>query len=332
MDVNSDSKLEYKDIKNSLSKLNSRQLYILVYEMYLNNIDIVVNDNLDYLINRIQILGWNALQLNNYIEMCIILVIENKYMGWLEKNLRTAIWFDKYWSNYRDRVGIEKFSLYADFETDFLKSFDACRLLSERAHTEKSLSIQKELIDKKISSPPSETIPLCKSWKRITQMEPESRQSELKIAFITSARKAYIRDSANKKDLKWLNSNDELQIDWAIGYLESRELLIKPYLFIPSNSIDCYHQICASIDAFVILRDSLKRNNDLVTLNQKDFIIVMRNAWYQQKSRGKPVPKVTKQSLLTLQYKKKLEKLCNSYGVDSYTYLENLIDNEIDKL
>lgn len=331
MDVNSNLKLEYKDIRTILSKLTSRQLYILVYEMHLNNIDIVINDNLDYIINKIQVLEWNALQLNKYIEQCISLVIEDRYIDWIEKDLRAAIWFDKYWSYHRYRMGIERFSLYTDFESDFLRSFDACRLLGRQETANKLMNDQRKLILAKLifrdvlpEKPPEP--------KSSRHADNKSRQNKIKIDFIISAKNRYFLESASKKDLKWLDSKNEQQIDWAINYLEALNLLLKPHLFIASNSRDYYDQVCASIDAFSILRNNLKRNNEIITLDQKGFIDRMKNSWYQVKSRNKASKKSLDKQLLDKTYQKKLLKLCDSYGVDSSTYLKGLIDDELKKL
>jgi len=331
MDINSDSKLEYKEIKSSLSKLNNRQRYILVYQMHLNRIDIAVDNNLDYLINKIQILEWNARKLNDYIEQCISLVIEDRYIGWLEKDLRAAIWFDKYWSNHRGRMGIEEFSFYANFETDFLKSFDVGRILNEQEIIHKLKKNKENII---LSKSILRDAPLKNHLKPrpVRRKDDNSRQNRIKIDFMTSAKKRYILDSASKKDLKWLDNNNEQQIDWAINYLEALDLLLRPHLFIASDSRDCYDQVCASIDAFSILRNDLKRNNEIVTLSQKSFIDKMRNAWYQVKSRNKASKKLPEKPLLGSAYQKKLKKLCDNYGVDSSTYLKGLIDDELKKL
>lgn len=331
MDINSNSKLEYKDIKSSLSKLNSRQLYILVYKIHLNRIDIVVNNNLDYLINKIQALEWNARELNNYIEQCISLVIEDRYIGWLEKDLRAAIWFDKYWSRHRCRMGIEEFSLYANFETDFLKSFDASRLLNkqETIYELEKTKINRLLPKNTFRDATPENYP---KPRPVRSMNDNSRQNKIKIDFIISAKKRYSLDSASKKDLKWLDNNNEQQIDWAINYLEALDLLLRPHLFIANDSKDCYDQVCASIDAFSILRNNLKRNNEIVTLSQKGFIDRMKNAWYQVISRSKSPKKSLDKPPLDKTYQKKLQKLCKNYGVDAPTYLKGLIDDELKKL
>lgn len=331
MDISSDSKLEYKDIKSSLSKLNSRQLYILVYKMHLDYIDIVVNNNLDYLINKIQKLEWTARELNDYIAQCLSLVIEDRYVGWLEKDLRAAIWFDKYWSKHRGRTGIEEFSLYANFETDFLKSFDASRLLNKQEIANKAMDDRRNLILSKLifRSVPPENTP---SPKPVRRVDDNSRQNKIKIDFMISAKKRYFLDSASKKDLKWLDNNNEQQIDWAINYLEALDLLLRPHLFIANDSKDCYDQVCASIDAFSILQNSLKRNNEIVTLSQKGFIDRMRNSWYQVKSRNKASKKSLDKPPLDKTYQKKLQKLCKNDGVDASTYLKGLIDDELKKL
>lgn len=331
MDINSDSKLEYKDIKSSLSKLNSRQLYILVYEMHLNRIDIIVNNNLDYLINKIQMLEWDARELNGYIGKCISLVIEDRYIGWLEKDLRAAIWFDCYWYKHRGKMGIEEFSLYADFETDFLKSFDASRLLSEQEITHKLRKTRINHLFTKYTFryATRENYPKLRPTRL---MNDNSRQNKIKVNFMISAKKRYFLDSASKKDLKWLDSDNEQQIDWAINYLEALDLLLRPYLFIANDSRDCYHQVCASIDAFSISRNSLERNNEIVTLSQKGFIDRMKNAWYQVISRSKSTKMFIDKPSLNKTYQKKLQKLCDNYDVDSSTYLKGLIDDELKKL
>lgn len=373
MDVSSDSRLEYKDIKNILSRLTSRQLYILIYEMYLNDIEVIVSDNIEYLTNQIQLLEWDAFLLNSYIDRCMNVVIGDEYINWLKKSLRTAIWFDVYCSTHKVSISIDRFILYADFKSDFIRAFDACHFLEEssamytflnlrsnsffipnRESTPFSLKVNPDYKFKTTSlhttrglrrprsqtelpPPPSEPPVMQKptsprSLKRKKADKNLEHQSRLKIHFITSARMKYVLDIASVKDLKWLDDKDERQIDWAITYLETKSLLWKPYLFITSGGQDKYDQICASIDAFELQKNKLRRDNKILNLSQKDFIEKMRNAWYQIKSKEKAPEKLLEKLSLNMAYQKKLQKLCDNYGVDSSTYLKNLIDNELKKL
>ena len=370
MDVSSDSRLEHKDIKNILSRLTSRQLYILIHEMYLNDISINISNNLDYLTNQLHLLGYRALVLHGYVDRCMNRVIGDEYVKWLKDNLRAAIWFDVYLSNSRASLSIDRFSLHSDFKHDFLKSFDACHFLgkSDFADTHFNTRSNSFLIPNQSSTPFSlkmnpdyefETASLHMMQifhspnsisnssnphlKRPTRFPPRApsrtdiikntkNQAKLKTKFVTSARMKYVLDMASVKDLKWLDNKDERQIDWATAYLESKNLLWKPYLFIASGGQDKYDQICASIDSFELQKHQPRRNNKILDLSQKDFIEKMRNAWYQIKSKEKAPRKLPEKPLLGSAYQKKLKKLCDNYGVDSSTYLKGLIDDELKKL
>lgn len=387
MDINSDSKLTHKGIKNILSGLTARQLYILIYEMYLSNIEITVSDNVEYLTNQIQLLDWDALLLNSYIGRCMNMVIDDEYIDWLKKSLRAAIWFDVYLSNSKSGLSIDRFSLHSDFKHDFLRSFDACHflgkpdfantyfntrsnsfLISNQSSTPFSLKMNpdyefetaslhttrglrrprrqnelpitpyKPLMMRKPTPPskPSMMRKPTRSPPRLLKREKFDKnvahQFRLKINFITSARMKYVLHIASVKDLKWLDDKDGRQIDWAITYLETKSLLWKPYLFIANGYKDKYDQICASIDAFELQQSKLKEDNEILSLSQKDFIEKMRNAWYQIKSKEKNSKEPLYKPPLDKTYQKKLQKLCDNYGVDSSTYLKGLIDDELKKL
>lgn len=370
MDINSDSQPTHKDIKSVLSRLTTRQLYILVHEMHLNDIKINISNNLDYLTNQFYLLGYSALVLHGYIDRCMDRVIGDEYIKWLKDNLRAAIWFDVYFSNSRADLSIDRFSLHSDFKHDFLRSFDACHFFgkSDFADTYLNKRSNSFLIPNQSSTPFSLKVnsdytfetdslhmmqrlynqnsisnSLNPHVKRPTRFAPKApsrtdmikntkNQLQLKTNFINSAKMKYVLDIASVKDLKWLDIENKKQIDWAIAYLESKNFLWKPYLFIPNGYKDKYDQICASIDAFEIQKNKLKPDDKMIDFSQKDFIKNIRNAWYQIKSKEKDSKEPLDKPSLDKKYQKKLQKLCDNCDVDSSTYLKGLIDDELKKL
>lgn len=370
MDINSDSQPTHEDIKSVLSRLTTRQLYILVHEMHLNDIKINISNNLDYLTNQFYLLGYSALVLHGYVDRCMDRVIGDEHIKWLKDNLRAAIWFDVYLSDSRANLIIDRFSLHSDFKHDFLRSFDACHFFEESDFTDTYFNTRSNsfLIPNQSSTPFSlqmnhdyefETASLHKMQrfysrnstsnspnphlKRPTRFAPKApsrtdiientkNQVRLKTKFVTSARIKYGLDIASVKDLKWLDIENKKQIDWAIAYLDSKNFLWKPYLFIPNGYKDKYDQICASIDAFELQKNKLKPDDKMTDFSQKKFIEKMRNAWYQIKSKEKDSKEPLDKPPLDKTYQKKLQKLCKNDGVDASTYLKGLIDDELKKI
>lgn len=363
MEILSDSRLEYKDIKSRLSKLTARQLYILIYEMHLKGISINFSNNLDYLTNQLQLLRYDSIVLISYIDKCMDRVIGDEYVKWLSNDVRAAIWFDVYWSLHKASISLDRFTLYADFKIDLLRSFDACHIMSEpiiiyalsgyknnylkwtRDSVPFSLQINSEYeftVDTlhttrrprnhnslaNSSNPNYKYIPILDASIREDIVKDTGSQPRLKMDFLALAREKYVLNMASDKELKWLDKKNKKQIDWAINHLESKGLLWKPYLFIANNYEDKYDQVRASIDAFKLQISRFSSDSKVTKSTQKEFILAMRNSWYQIRSKEKD----PEQLMLNKAYTKKLRKLCDSYGVDSSTYLEDLIDEEFKKL
>ena len=151
-------------------------------------------------------------------------------------------------------------------------------------------------------------------------------QLEIKTKFIAFAKAKYISIKTPPKYLSWLNISDEQQLYWAVEYLESQGLLLKPHLFSATKLKDLYDQICASIDA-IDVSDTYDRGSIReLSLYKKDKLNKMRGAWSQKKFRDKKDTESAQEYLLSRRYMNKLEKLATENGVSNVEYLKHLID------
>ena len=151
-------------------------------------------------------------------------------------------------------------------------------------------------------------------------------QLEIKTKFIAFAKAKYISIKTPPKYLSWLNISDEQQLYWAVEYLESQGLLLKPYLFSAIKLKDLYDQICASIDA-IDVSDTYDRGSIReLSLYKKDKLNKMRGAWSQKKFRDRKDTESAQEYLLSRKYMSKLEKLATENGVSNVEYLKHLID------
>lgn len=80
----------------------------------------------------------------------------------------------------------------------------------------------------------------------------------------------YNNCKTNHKYLSWLDRRDQEQMDWALDYLQEKGLLINAPTFLPSNTKECYEQVCASLDALDVHPDLKSKLIDSQTTKAKN--------------------------------------------------------------
>lgn len=150
--------------------------------------------------------------------------------------------------------------------------------------------------------------------------------TQQKIDFLNQAKMVYLRIMTSRKDTKWLDTNNEDQIYWAVEYLKEHNALIIPPLFHPSNIDDIFDQICASLDFMDSHLLELAQPYQ-VSMNKYLFMSRMRKAWSQKKFRDKKDVDAAQDLLLSRTTKKQLMKLSKVYKVSPIEVLSDLIDS-----
>lgn len=113
------------------------------------------------------------------------------------------------------------------------------------------------------------------------------RVGEHKTVNILYVKSVYLKNRSKDKDLKWLDSSNQDQIDWAYNYLseEKRSYIILEDIFFPQTNEEKYELILASLDVLSNVKDP-----NIGTKNQKNFsprgytLHNMENAWRGRKN------------------------------------------------
>jgi hypothetical protein len=121
--------------------------------------------------------------------------------------------------------------------------------------------------------------------------------------------------------IKWIDSNNALQLEWALNYLKKREEWIKD-LEVDSAKKHLYALILASLDHL-----SLKSRPESLQL----FMTKMSKTWSQKKFRDQGKTKSPYHIPLTKLAKVRLDDLAELYGVKNNAILEMLINQEYEK-
>lgn len=147
-------------------------------------------------------------------------------------------------------------------------------------------------------------------------------------------RDKYRAEKIQKKSIKWIDENDEVQIDWLHNYLIEAKKLCLSDSFIPNNSEEKYAQILASFD---VMLEEQNRPNDMLPL-MKDgsfrtvnsireyYLSSMKNAWNAQVyRRSKLVEKSGRQITLTKENFMKISEQASSEGISINRWINSLI-------
>lgn len=277
-------------------KLTQRQVNIALNELLLNEYNVHLPNDLEYLNNVC-----NSLELEeSYKETLVSLsksnVLPDESITWLQDDLRAALWFDNYVYHHHDRE-FHWGNYSADFQSNLIICFDLTNII---------------LVDR-------------------DGFEYYDYNIEWKRDFINEAKSLYNKIRTTIQDLEWLDKKNEKQILWAHSYLSKYDYLIYNPLFISNDLSTYYIQICATLDTI----DILAHNNNhpyKMSLRKKEIIRKMRNAWTQMKFQDKRDDETAQEYFLTRRHMNKLKKLADEYGLSSKEYLQQLIDDAYDSI
>ncbi|MHA3083460.1 hypothetical protein ACX1NX_09875 [Acinetobacter sp. ANC 5383] len=153
-------------------------------------------------------------------------------------------------------------------------------------------------------------------------IEQNSNRINAKIQFLNSFKYDWDQLLLNKKDISWLDQNNEIQIEWAYEYIRKIKSanFIDPIVFnITNNSVDptdLYTHVIIEIDAL-----SLNNNPEKKQL----LLDKMRRSWSQKKFRDEGKTKKPYHLPLTKEAHKQLEFLSQILNKPISQVLESMI-------
>lgn len=118
-------------------------------------------------------------------------------------------------------------------------------------------------------------------------LEGTIRSGDWKVSYLLPFKSAYLKNRTQDKDLRWLKSFDDEQVEWAYNYLDSvkgKSILLQG-IFFPETIEEKYELILAHLDML-----SNIESPDIGTKKNKDFskrsytIYSMKKAWEGQKN------------------------------------------------
>lgn len=140
-------------------------------------------------------------------------LVPNDSIRWFKDDLRVTLWFYAFLV-IEQQWSMNLLSVHNIFTKDFALSFD-CHFDHRGLRT-----------------------------NTLRNFLGRSKTRAIKIAF------PYFSKCKTSRDhLRWLNENNKEQINWALDYLQEKKLLINAPNFTPTNTKECYAQVCASLDA-----------------------------------------------------------------------------------
>lgn len=142
---------------------------------------------------------------------------------------------------------------------------------------------------------------------------------EEKIQFLSDKKQEWARFKTPDADLKWIDINNTIQLNWAWTYLLklSRSVQVPN----PVSNDEYYGAVLASFDAMSYGSYAEKQL----------FISKMKKTWSQKKFRDSGKSKKPYHLPLTQQTKKRLDELAQLYGAKANEVLENLINEAYTK-
>ena len=162
-------------------------------------------------------------------------LVPDNYMRWLKDDLRSSLWFYSFiivWNKWEFNIIPE----HTIFPKDLILSFD----IFHRNGREHDF--------------------LCRNFLLFNKKN-----------VMRNAIYFYNKYKTNHKYLNWLDKRNQEQMDWALDYLQEKELLINAPTFLPNNTKECYAQVCASLDALDLHSDLKSKLIDSQTTKAKNI-------------------------------------------------------------
>ncbi|MEJ5206224.1 hypothetical protein [Acinetobacter junii] len=138
-----------------------------------------------------------------------------------------------------------------------------------------------------------------------------------KISFIQTKKIEWLNIKTLDKEIKWLDSTNNIQLTWALEYLIKFYRNINIF-YPPQNNIDLYNAILISLDNM----------SYGVPSDKKLFLDRMKKTWSQKKFRDSGKAKKPYHLPLTKTTQKQLEKLAELKNCRKEQIIEQLIEKE----
>ena len=150
----------------------------------------------------------------------------------------------------------------------------------------------------------------------------EEREGDWRVVYINNTKSVYLKNRTKEKDMKWIDSSDSEQIEWAYNYLarDNRSHIMLEDMFFPETISEKYELIISSLDIISNVETSV----DSVAKTQKRFsprgkvLHDMKRAWDGRKGYAKN--SLPNDDISVKVYKKNLEKLSVLLEADKTTH------------
>lgn len=213
-------------------EFNQREVDFILQNIDRDNYEVILPNNADYLEQIYKNYELDTLSLT-YFNPALWLV-SNDSIRWFKDDLRVSLWFYAFLV-IKLEWQIELLSTYNIFTKDFVLSFDFYHGLNR---------------------------PMPDGLRTFA--------TSFKARSIRMAAPYFNKCKTSRDHLRWLNENNKEQMNWALDYLQEKELLINAPNFMPANTKECYAQVCASLDALDMHSDLQQKLVDSYSRETKE--------------------------------------------------------------
>lgn len=226
-------------MQNGMSKLkhlefDQREVDFILQNIELDGYDVILPNDANYLERMYKNYGLDPNSLNYFNPKTYL--VSNESIRWFKDDLRAALWFYAFLV-IKQKWPINLLSVHGIFTKDFILSFDC--------------------------------------FYEINRPTPNGLRNFLTFFKTRAIRIAvpYFHKCKTSRDyLRWLNESNREQMEWALDYLQEKELLINAPNFMPINTKECYAQVCASLDALDMHPDLQQKLADSYPRGPKESI------------------------------------------------------------
>lgn len=312
-----------KDVETWFNKLSNRELNFIVFILSFYGYPLLLPANRELVLNSIRdMYARNHSKIDDIENFCKSRMIDESLFGWLRNDTRALLWMYAFYNYQSPFSDIPKSYVQASpslFE-NFVYNIDVAYY-----------SPQQPLFTPTNLSPMpfgnfwfQDSIPLQNFYTNAVVGFDFSLTN--KVDYLNLAKSRYTERRTDRKNVNWIDKNNEDQIYWAIDYLKSNNLLLNVNGFLAYTNDDLHDLICASLD-IIDTYIELPINQQYSLSAYKQLIISkMRKAWSQKKFRDKKDIEAAQDLLLTRKAKKQLSELSSAYGTSSVEILTDLID------
>lgn len=318
-----------KDVETWFNKPSNRELNFIVFILSFYGYPLLLPANRELVLNSIKdMYARNHNKINDIENFYKSKMIDESLFDWLKSDTRALLWMYAYYNYPSPFSDIPKSDVQASpslFE-NFVYNIDVAYYLP-----------QQPLFTPANLSP----MPFGNFWSQDSAPLEKSYTNAVvgfnfaltnKVNYLNLAKIRYAERKTDRKNINWIDKNNEDQIHWAIDYLKNNNLLLNVNGFLAYTNDDFYDLICASLDTIDTYIEFPINKQYSLSAHKQLIISKMRKAWSQKKFRDKKDVESAQELLLTAEYKNKLNKLAKLYNIDPIRYLKDLIDSEASQL